>query len=441
MSRNLWKNLKERLSCQLEADDYRLWIEPLQPVRLDEHGLTLACPNSLHQKWIRENLLQVMQEMAQEVSGQETLKLELVKAENQAAAKRGHQQLELPRLNPFAPALNQRYIFQRFVAGKSNELACAAAKALANNKLTFSNTLFLTSGTGLGKSHLTQAVGHYVLSNSPQTRVAYLTAEDFTNEMVSALRKNQIESFKERYRRECDLLLLEEVQFLSGKEKTQDELAFTLDALLDSGKKVIFTSSEPPFEIKKLKSGLKSRLGSGITVSIDPPDHQTRVLILRAMAEEERVVVPLEVLELLAQDISGDVRRLQSALAGLLVQSSLANRAMDLGLAREVLGQISARRKRVTIEDIRDMVAKIYGLETGVLAGKSRRKNVTRPRGLAMYICRQHTDASYTSIGKIFNRDHATVMYSVDKVDREIKQNQKMAQELNHLEERLGLSA
>ena len=439
MSRNLWNNLKERMASRMEADEYRLWLEPLNLLKQEGSVLTVGCPNAFHQKWVRDRYLNTMIKMVRETNIENRINLEIITTNQSNGQAAGHYQMSLPRLNPFSPTLNQRYVFQRFIAGRSNELACAAAKALASGQHLFSNTLFLASDTGLGKSHLTQAVGHHVMANSPQTRVAYLTAEDFTNQMVSALRKNRIENFKERFRRECDLLLLEEVHFLCGKDKTQDELGYTIDALLDAGKRVVFTSSQPPFRLKKLKSGLESRLGSGVTVSIDPPDEATRVLILKAMAGEEGVLVPEEVLELLAQEVTGDVRRLQSALVGILAQSALTCRPMDLKLAMEVLGQISTRRKRVTIEDIRDTVAKIYGLEMSLFVGKCRRKNVTKPRNLAMFMCRKHTDASFAAIGKLFNRDHATVIYGVDKIDRELKRDPKLVQEMKHLEERLGL--
>jgi chromosomal replication initiator protein len=278
-----------------------------------------------------------------------------------------------------------------------------------------------------------------VMINSPQTRVAYLTAEDFTNQMIAALKRNRIETFKERFRRECDILLLEEVQFLGGKEKIQDELVYTIDALLDAGKRVVFTSSEPPCKINKIKSNLESRLASGVTVAIDPPDHVTRVRILECMAHEEGINVDREVLEYLAQEVFGDVRRLQSALVGVMAKGSLTNRNIDISLAQEVLGTISQRRRRVSIEDIRDTVAKVYKLDMSLFVGKCRRKNVTRPRNMAMYLCRQHTDASYKSIGKVFNRDHATVIYGVEKVERGLKSDIKMGQEVAYLEERLGV--
>ena len=266
------------------------------------------------------------------------------------------------------------------------------------------------SPTGLGKSHLTQAVGHQVLGLRPEARVAYLTAEEFTNQMTAAIRGKKTHQFKDRFRCGCDLLLLEEVQFLAGKEKTQEELVFTLDALADAGKRIVFTGRMAPAQVRGLSPALASRLADSVAVGIDPPDFATRVRILARQAADEGVPVPQVVLEFLAQEIPDDVRRMRSALVGLLARSSLSNKRLDLGLATEVLGGISARRANHTPERIRDLVASVYSLEVALLTGKSRKKTVVQPRNLAMCLCRRHTDASYKTIGQVFNRDHATVM-------------------------------
>ncbi len=352
LSKQLWHALRERLRGRIPSEDYPLWVEPLVPQASPGDKLLLACPNALHLAMVRERYLAMMREELAELAPGRELSLVL-----RAATPAAPRQLELPHQSFAPPLLNRRFIFDRFVAGTGNELACAAAKAMAQGSRLFSSTLFLVSGTGLGKSHLTQAVGHQVLAASPGARVAYLTAEEFTNQMIAALRHKRIEAFKERYRRDCDLLLLEEVQFLAGKDKTQDELGYTLDALLDAGKRVVFTSPQPACQIKGLKSALQSRLSGGVTVAIDPPDQRTRLRILERMAADEGVRVAPPVLEYLASEVVGDVRRLQSALLGCLAQGSLGNRTLDLGLAAEVLGQLNLRLKRLSPEAIRDHVA------------------------------------------------------------------------------------
>jgi chromosomal replication initiator protein len=436
----LWNALCDGLRTNLGDEEYQVWIAPLRLLRPESTRLALGCPNAFHRTWIRDNYLPRMRQILAQLGHPLDIALELLPTP-QTAVKAAPQQLELPNLPQWRPKLNNRFVFDKFVAGGSNEFAWAAAKAMAQGQKLFANTLFLVSGTGLGKSHLTQAVGHQVLSSAPGTRVAYLTAEDFANQMIAALRNKRIEAFKDRYRRSCDLLLLEEVQFLAGKDKTQDELGYTLDALLDAGKRIVFTGATAPGQIKGLKKHLASRLSSGLTAAIEPPDHVTRVRILEHMALEEGVRVDPEVLEFLAQEAAGDVRRLQSALVGLLAKGSLTNRPLDLRLAAEVLGHMHLQLSRVTPEQILNIVAQVYGLERGLLIGKSRKKAVTRPRNLALYLCRRHTEASFAALGRAFNRDHSTVMYGVDQVERGLGSDPKLSQELAFLEQRLGLAS
>lgn len=437
MPKVLWESLLEEAGHTLDREECRLWLEPLKPSGQDNH-LVLVCPNDFHRTWVRDNYLPRLKQLLAAQRPQAKLSLELLPGAKRPAPPR---QMELPRLNPSLPRLNRRFVFDNFVAGAGNEFACAAAKALAGGRGLFSDSLFLVSGTGLGKSHLTQAVGHWVLGNAPDSRVAYLTAEDFANQMISALRKKRIHEFKDRFRRDCDLLLLEEVGFLAGKEKTQDELVYTLDALGNAGKRVVFTGRLAPSQVKGLQPALASRMAASVTVGIEPPDHQTRLSILRRLAAEEDISVPTEVLEYLAQDLPGDVRRLRSALVSLMARGSLTGRNLDLNLAAEVLGQMANRLRKISPERILELVAQVHGLEPEILSGKSRKKIHTGPRNLAMYLCRRHTDASYAAIGKTFNRDHATVMYGVDQIGLRLDKEPKLGAELTFVEQRLGVAA
>ncbi|WP_338603080.1 chromosomal replication initiator protein DnaA [Desulfoferula mesophila] len=443
----LWRKLLSSLDGGLDPQDYGLWLEPLQPKPLRGNRLVLLCPNQLHLNTVQQRFAPLLQQHLAELHPD----LELVLESPRPAARRASQppppaapaprQMELPRMGALQmPRLNQRYVFDNFVAGGGNEFAFAAAKALAGGGGLFSNGLFLVSGTGLGKSHLTQAVGHQILGYMPQTRVAYLTAEDFTNQMIAAIRGKRADQFKQRFRTGCDLLLLEEVQFLAGKDKTQDELVYTLDALADAGKRVVFTGRMAPAQLQGLAPALVSRLADSVTVGIEPPDFATRVRILKRQAAQEGMAVPPEVLEFLSQEIPDDVRRLRSALVGLMARASLTGRPLDLGLAAEVLGQLASRLRRVSPAQIRDLVATVYGMESKLLTGKSRKKAVVRPRNLAMCLCRRHTDASFAAIGQVFNRNHATVMYGVDQIERKLEIEPKLAAELAFLEQRLGVS-
>ncbi|MBU2519455.1 MAG: chromosomal replication initiator protein DnaA [Proteobacteria bacterium] len=432
----------------MDPQESGLWLEPLAPRALEGSQLILRCPNQLHLNTVSERFAPTLNLRLNMLRPGLSLRLEAVKPARRRVSRPtpdpspGPRQLELPRMGGMqAPRLNQRYVFDNFVAGGGNEFAFAAAKALAGGGGLFSNSLFFISGTGLGKSHLTQAVGHQVLGYRPEARVAYLTAEDFTNQMIAAIRGKRADQFKDRFRIGCDLLLLEEVQFLAGKEKTQDELVYTLDALADAGKRVVFTGRMAPSQLQGLSPALSSRLADSVTVGIEPPNFETRVRILARQAAQEGLAAPREVLEFLAQEIPDDVRRLRSALVGLMARSSLSGRNLDLGLAAEVLGQLSARLRRVSPQQIRDLVASVYGLDLKLLTGKSRKKAVVRPRNLAMCLCRRHTDASFAAIGQVFNREHATVMYGVDQIERKLQSEPKLAAELSFLEQRLGVSS
>jgi chromosomal replication initiator protein len=433
--------IKEHLAAQLEPEEYQVWIAPLTSLAAEADRLVLGCPNAFHLAWIRDHHLAGLGKALKEMGSSRRIALDVDPAAQvrPPAQPAPPKQLRLPQLTVEHPGFNRRFIFDRFVAGSGNEFACAAAKAMAQGKSLFTNTLFLVSSTGLGKSHLTQAVGNQVLGLGSPSRVSYLTAEDFANQMIAALRNRRMEEFKDRFRRGCDLLLLEEVQFLAGKDKTQEELGYTLDTIWDQGGRVVFTGNCLPQQIKGIKQHLMSRLAAGVTAAIEPPDHLTRVRILQGMAQEEGLAVPQEVMEYLAEEITGDVRRLQSALVGLAAKGSLVGRPLDLRLAAEILGQMHLQLRRVSTEQIRDLVARLYGLEPQVLTGKTRRKAVTRPRNLALYLCRRHTEASYAAIGRTFNRDHSTVMYGVEQVERGLTSDPKLAQELAFIEQRLGL--
>ncbi|MCF8033858.1 MAG: chromosomal replication initiator protein DnaA [Desulfarculaceae bacterium] len=438
----MWQETLAALGGELDPREASLWLEPLKPQALSNGRLVVSGPNQLHCNTVRERFAVRLERALQDKQPGLRLSLEAApSAKPTAGPAPGPRQMELPRLGWAQPRLNQRYVFDNFLSGGGNEFACAAAKALAGGSGLYSNSLFLMSSTGLGKSHLTQAVGHQVLGFRPDSRVAYLTAEDFTNQMTAAIRGKKTQQFKERFRTSCDLFLLEEVQFLAGKEKTQEELVYTLDALADQGKRVVFTGRMLPSQVKGLSAALASRLADSVAVGIEPPDFATRVRILERQAAQEGVQVPKPVLEFLAQEVPGDIRRMRSALVGILARGSLAGRPLDLKLAAEVMGSISANLARHTPEHIRDLVASVYGMTPAVLTGKSRKKSVVTPRNMAMCLSRRHTDASYKSIGQVFNRDHATVMYGVDQIERRLGSEPKLAAELSFLEQRLGVSS
>jgi chromosomal replication initiator protein len=295
----------------------------------------------------------------------------------------------------------------------------------------------LLSNTGLGKSHLSQAIGHHILSEHPNDRVFYITAEDFSNEMVRAYRNDCIDKFKGKYRNGCDVLLLEDVHHLSGKERTQIELALTLDFLFETEKRIIFSSCYLPGEIPKLNDKLRSRLLSGLISKIDPPNFRTRVRILQRKSVAKGFVIPEEVLHYLAAELTEDVRQLESGLIGVAAKSSLLGSPMNLSLAESVVKNIVRQHKRITIEAIKKLVCKYYNISVNDIVSRSRRQSFVRPRQIAIYLSRKYTDSPLQAIGRSFNRYHATALHSINAVELGLKGNSAIKKQVEFFRQKL----
>jgi chromosomal replication initiator protein len=335
-------------------------------------------------------------------------------------------------------SLNRDYTFSKFVVGGSNRLAYRAAEALARRDTFFSGVLFLTADPGLGKSHLAQAVGNCLLAVAPQASVLYVTAEDFTNDMVKALRGDQMPRFKERYRGECDVLLMEEVQFLSGKEKIQAELCYTLDNLLDRRKKLVLTSCHLPGEISQLSQELRSRFTGGLITPIGPPDFATRVDILHRKAEDRGVNVPAPVLDYVAEHIDSDVRRLESALDCLVARSTLLTEPISLRLAQEVLQDLKAVAPRLSVSQIQKIVCEYYQVNLREMLGRGRQKKLVRTRQVGLYFSRLYTLKTMVELGRLFQRSHGSVVHALQTLERDRQVQPRLEQEIRFLEEKMA---
>jgi chromosomal replication initiator protein len=335
--------------------------------------------------------------------------------------------------------LRKDFTFDRFVVGKNCDFAYTAALSLASQKKPSQSALFLLSQTGMGKSHLAQAAGHFILSSFPNERVFYITAEDFTNEMVGAFRNNCIDDFKHRYRTSCDVLLLDDIHLLSGRTRTQEELALTLDYLYESGKKIIFSSCTPLKEIPKMSDHLKSRLSQSLISEIDPPDFSTRVRILQKKAKEKACAIPSAVIEFMAGELTENVRTLESGLIGVLTKSCLLGVPVDLPLAESVVKNIVITQKNITIEGIKKSVCDQFGISIKDIESISRKQTFVRPRQIAIFLCRRHTDQPIQAIGKSFNRYHATVIHSINSVEKELKLKGEMYKLIEIIEKKMNL--
>jgi chromosomal replication initiator protein len=441
----LWEELKGRLREKLPDKSFSLWIDPLHSLGEEDNSLVLGCPNKFSLNWITENYISLIQDNLKS-HGRGDCRLVLkVQAPPPKTSPAGilneSKQLALIKVpdnktNGFR-RLNQDFTFDRFVVGKCNEFAYSASRALATNGAMPYSSLFILAKTGLGKSHLSQAAAHAILQLNPSLKVYYITAEDFVNEMIFALKGNRIEEFKNKYRRSCDVLLLEEVHFLSGKEKTQLELGYTLDALADERKRIIFTSSLLPRDIPNLNGELSSRLTSGIITTLEKPDYDTRAKIVYKKAAEQAVVLSEEVIDLLAKELTGDIRQIESALRCIKAKSDLLHARIDKDLAGEVLQCHLPARRTVTLEDIKTVVCRYFKVDPLMLESKSRKKIHTFPRNVFVYLCRQLTALTVEQIGRSLNRNHSTVLYASEVIERRIRMDKKVKNQVDFLTHKL----
>lgn len=440
----LWTQVKASLAQQIPPHTFQMWIEPLRGVQGNEGGLQIICPNTYSRKRITENFLPMLRSEVNRANGG-AVPLLLCVAESQEET--GHpcpaqepKQMPLPNmsLQPHSGRLLRKdYTFEQFVVGRNNDFAYSAALSLAVNQKAQQNALFLLSKTGMGKSHLSQAIGHHILSETPRQRVYYMTAEDFTNEMVSSFKTNSVNNFKEKYHRLCDVLLLEDIHYLSGKDRTQIELAHTLDSLFNNNKKIIFSSCYAPSEIPRLNENLRSRLGCGLISNIEPPDYRTRLKILHRYAAANGWRIPKEVMEYLASELTHDVRQLKSGLVGVTAKASLLGCPIDLELAASVVKNMVGKSSDITIGSIKKLVCKYYNITHKDLVSSSRKQALVRPRQIGIYLARRYTDQPLQSIGKSFNRYHATALHAIGVVEKGIRQGATIQRQVEYLSEKI----
>lgn len=438
----VWNNVKSAIKKRVPGHSYKIWIEPLKVQKNEDSVWVVYCPNFFSRKRVQGLYGAMIRNAMQHELGQDCeLVFEITNTSNGSKPKVADDfQLPLPNDNvrPYnGRFLRRDFTFDQFVVGSNNDFAYSASLALASRRDTQQNALFLLSKTGMGKSHLSQAIGHHILSIYPRDRVYYITAEDFSNEMVRAYRHNEIDKFKEKYRNRCDVLLLEDVHYLSGKERTQIELALTLDTLFESGRRIIFSSCYLPAEIPKLNDKLRSRLSCGLISAIDPPNFRTRVRILQKKVGMHDYHFPDNVIQYLAGELTDDVRQLESGLNGVAAKSSLLGIPIDVQLAESVVKNIVRQRQSITIDVIKNLVCKYYNVSLEDIVSRSRKQNLVRPRQMAIYLSRYFTDAPLQTIGKAFNRYHATALHSIGCIERGLKQDSSIQKQVGFFRQKL----
>ncbi len=467
----VWAQILEKTQESLAKPACEKWIVPLRPLSLDDTTLVLGSKNDFTRDWINDHYLTILRDATTAIVGSshqvhiETLpeakdtadtepeQLTLMDAapaqaetvaESQAAAPQPEtQETQQKWPQVIAPgdnsSLNTRYTFETFVTGNSNQLAHAAAQAVAKAPGKVYNPLFMYGGVGLGKTHLMHAIGNRVLQNHPERRVLYVSSEKFMNELIDAIRSGHTERFRAKYRK-IDVLMIDDIQFLSGKESTQMEFFNTFNELKDAEKALVISSDRPPKELATLHERLRSRFAGGLIADIQPPDFEMRIGILRNKAQMEHYSVPNAVLEYIANHIDSNIRELEGALTRVVAYASLMNKDITQELAAETLKDIlpKDRKKAVTIELIQDVVADYFKVKIDDLHSKKRNRNIAYPRQIAMYLCRELTDTSLPQIGNFFGgRDHTTVIHACDKIGTDRQTDTKLEHTLKKLSEQI----
>jgi chromosomal replication initiator protein len=421
---NVWDEILTRIETKVNRHSFYTWFRPTTFVADDRTSVTVLVPNGLFKDWLTKHYSGVMTEALNEVQ-RPTLVVNFVADEQTdlVPIQLGSEEAAVfesappPSAAPASAGLNPRYTFDSFIVGSSNQFAHAACRAVAEAPSRSYNPLFIYGGVGLGKTHLMHAVGHYVLQHDRNLKLTYISSERFMNEMINAVRYDRVLDFRERYR-SVDVLLVDDIQFLAGKEGTQTEFFHTFNALYDSQKQIVLSSDCPPHEIPALEERLRSRFEWGLTADIQLPDLETKVAILKKKAETEAVPLPDNVAMYIAGKIKSNIRELEGSLIRLIAFASLTGKEITLPLAQDVLKNIlDHEEKAVTLEIIQKFVADYYNLKLVELKSRNNSKSVAMPRQVAMYLCKSLTHASLPEIGRSFGgKHHSTVIHSIRKV-------------------------
>lgn len=438
--KDIWKSALTEIEKQLSKPSFETWILSAEPVGLQQNTLILRVANDFNRNWLQNYYADLIVQSLQRVAGQ-ALAIKFVLPNEDFTPT--EEEIEVPpdrsAEDGLTAILNPKYTFNSFVIGESNRFAHAASLAVAEAPARAYNPLFIYGGVGLGKTHLMHAIGHYALEHHPQLRVVYISCEKFTNDFINSIQYKRTEEFRNRYRN-IDLLMVDDIQFLAGKEQTQEEFFHTFNALHEANKQIILSSDRPPREIATLEDRLRSRFEWGLITDIQQPDLETRAAILRKKSESENLKVSNDVLLYLANRINSNIRELEGALIRINAYASFASRMITVELVDEVLKDVlpTQKHKQLTIEDVQFAVAQHFGLRSDDMKAKKRTRAVAFPRQVAMYLCRKLTDFSLPKIGDEFGgRDHTTVLHACDKIENDLIYNSELSATVQMLTESL----
>lgn len=442
-----WDQCLGLIRESINPQSFTTWFEPIMPVGLDDQKLTVEVPSQFFYEWLEGHYSDLLNQVVVEVIGEEA---NITYAISEDASSSG----ELSRMpsmdnkrpvhhHPEKSNLIERYSFDNFVEGANNQFARAAALAVAESpgKTTF-NPLVIYGGVGLGKTHLMQAIGNYILINSKTKNVLYVDSEKFTIEFINSIQNNKTTQFSAIYRN-VDLLIVDDIQFFNNKERTQEEFFHTFNALYNSGKQIVLSSDRPPKDLDGVEERLISRFQWGLVADIQPPDLETRIAILQQKAEESNIELPGDIIEFIATNVTSNIRELEGALIRLLAFSSLNARDISLDLARDVLRNLSLNKKKnIMIEEIQRIVSDHYNLPDDLLRAKTRKKEIAYVRQIAMYLSKELTKNSLKTIGLHFGgRDHSTVIHAIQCIGKQIDEDSKVQVEVAELRKKIELAS
>ena len=412
--------IKPKITKIISEESYNTWIEPIEFVEYTDDKCVLMVPNAFFRDWVAQHFEPILITLMKEVTNTDNKIEYVIKKEQRVDGKKGVVIRRPAEFNFFNP----KYTFESFVVGSSNQFANAACLAVATNPGKTYNPLFIYSGVGLGKTHLLNAIGNFLIKhgNSSAERICYTTAEQFTNELINALRYEKMEDFRNRFRK-MDILLIDDIQFIAGKERTQAEFFHTFNALYDNMKQIVVTSDKFPGDTESFEERLRSRFEWGLIADIQSPDIETKVAILNKKAENDHVALPLDVAFFIASHTEDNIRSLEGALIRIGAFASLNNSSVTIDLVKEVLGHMmKTKKKEITVDLIIKEVSSFYSLKPAELRSSRRIRSIIQPRQIAIFLSRKLTDCSLVSIGEKFGgKDHATVLHSIKKVEEEMK--------------------
>lgn len=433
----LWNETLNLVSMELSYQEYNTWINQISYITGDEKCITVSVPNRLTKEIVAERYQKLINDKIMELVGKplqvhiEVNSLPAKKKGKKTEGASAKKSTGDPRHSFFSP----KYLFENFVVGSSNDLAAAAAKKISENPGKYWNPLFLYGGVGLGKTHLLHAIGHIIIDKFPEQKIMYITGESFMNDYITSIQKGTMNSFRIRYRK-ADLLLIDDVHSIQGKEGTMEELFHTFNTLYASKKQMVFTSDRPPKELRKLEDRLRSRFEWGLTADIQPPNFEMRESILRQKVAGESYKVPEEVIRFIAENFTWNIRELESALYKLFAYHDLVNEKITVDLAKRALKDMIRMKSSedITIDLIQKKVANAYSISFSDMKSKKRTKNIALPRQIAMYIARNLTDFSTTEIGNEFGgKDHSTVIHAISKIKTKYEEDDQFRQKLDKI--------